>query len=130
VGWGNFVELYGAYLSAFPFVPTGVYEVHNIYLQFLAETGLVGFATFFMFVFRAGQLSFHRLQRSLDVFDKALAFGVFGALVTVLVHGLVDFLFQVSPQFGTLFWTLLAMLVASTRLRSQSGADRFRKCET
>jgi len=41
-----------------------------------------------------------------------VAFGVLGAVLSVLVHGFVDFLFQVSPQFGTQFWLLLAMLVA------------------
>jgi hypothetical protein len=43
--------------------------------------------------------------------EKALAFGVLGAILTVLLHGFVDFFFQVSPQFSTLFWVLLALLV-------------------
>lgn len=126
VGWGNFVELYGPYLTAFTFIPPGILGVHNIYLQFLAETGLVGFGTFFAFTFRAGLLSFCQYRRSGNAFDKALAFGVLGAILTVFVHGVVDFLFQVSPQFGTLFWTLLALLVVSTRLPGVSGVDTLR----
>jgi putative inorganic carbon (HCO3(-)) transporter len=123
VGWGNFVELYGSYLSAFTFIPPGILGVHNIYLQFLAETGAVGFGTFFVFTFRTVQLAFRQLRRSQDAFDKALAFGVLGAILTVVVHGVVDFLFQVSPQFGTLFWMLLALLVTSTRLQSGRGRN-------
>jgi putative inorganic carbon (hco3(-)) transporter len=126
VGWGNFVELYGSYLSAFTFIPPGILAVHNIYLQFLAETGVLGFGTFFLFTFRAALLSFRQLRSSRDAFDQALAFGVLGATLTVLVHGVVDFLFQVSPQFGTLFWTLLALLVVSTRLQRESGMDKLK----
>jgi O-antigen ligase len=121
VGWGNFVELYGAYLSAFTFIPPGILGVHNIYLQFLAETGLVGFGAFLAFSFRASLLSFRIYHNSQDVFDKSLAFGVLGATLTVLVHGFVDFLFQVSSQFGTLYWALLALLVASTQLPGARG---------
>jgi putative inorganic carbon (HCO3(-)) transporter len=124
VGWGNFVELYGPYVSSFSWIPTGVFEVHNIYLQFLAETGIVGFTVFFLFLFRAVQQALRQLRCSVDILDKALAFGVLGGILTVLVHGFVDFLFQVSPQFGTLFWTLLALLVVSDRLQRESVLGR------
>jgi hypothetical protein len=53
-----------------------------------------------------------------------LAFGVLGAILSVLLHGFVDFLFQVSPQFGTLFWALLALLVVSARTWSETVLDR------
>jgi putative inorganic carbon (HCO3(-)) transporter len=123
LGWGNFVELYDSYLSAFTFIPPGILGVHNIYLQFLAETGVAGFAAFFIFAFQTVKLSFHRFRRSLDALDQALAFGVLGATLTVCVHGVVDFLFQVSPQFGTLFWTLLALVVVSVRLPADRNVD-------
>jgi hypothetical protein len=51
-----------------------------------------------------------------------LAFGVLGAIVTVLLHGFVDFFFQVSPQFGTLFWVLLALLVVSCKTVREPSA--------
>lgn len=118
VGWGNFVELYGPYLSSFSFIPPGVFAVHNIYLQFLTETGLVGFATFSSLFFLATREARRQMVATGDGIDRALSFGVLGALLTVLVHGFVDFLFGVSPPFGTLFWTLLALLVANCHIRS------------
>jgi hypothetical protein len=42
-----------------------------------------------------------------------------------LAHGFVDFLFQGSQQFAALFWVILALLVASARLRCTRIADRF-----
>jgi len=124
VGWGNFVELYGPYVSSFSWIPSGVLEVHSIYLQLLAETGIVGFASFFLFLFRAVQQALHQLRCSAEILDKALAFGVLGGILTILVHGFVDFVFQVSPQFGTLFWMLLALLVVSDRIQSESALGK------
>ena len=126
VGWGNFVLLYGSDLSSFSaLIPPGVFEVHNIYLQLLAETGLVGFVAFFYLVVQSWRQARRQLRSSLDFLDAALAFGVLGALLSVLVHGFVDFLFQVSPQFGTLFWVLLALLVASAELQGKSAVGRL-----
>jgi O-antigen ligase len=114
VGWGNFVGLYGSDLYSFSsFIPPGQLGVHNIYLQFLAETGVVGFVVFFYLVVQSWRLARDQLRSSLDFLNVALAFGVLGALLSVLVHGFVDFLFQVSPQFGALFWVVLALLVAN-----------------
>jgi O-antigen ligase len=113
VGWGNFAALYGSYVTDISFIPAGQFQVHNIYLQLLAETGLVGFGAFFLLVFRTVQQAFRQLRSSGQALDKALAFGILGAILTVLLHGFVDFFFQVSPQFGTLFWVLLALLVVS-----------------
>ena len=124
VGWGNFVDLYGSDLTSL--VPPGLYAVHNIYLQLLAETGLVGFVAFFYLVVQSWRQAWSQWRSSLDSLDRALAFGVLGALLSVLVHGFVDFLFQTSPQFGTLFWVLLALLVASGRLQRKSALGRVR----
>jgi len=124
VGWGNFVELYGPYLASFSFIPPGVFAVHNIYLQFLTETGLVGFAGFSSLIFLATREAWHQMVAAGDGIDRALSFGVLGALATVLVHGFVDFLFGVSPPFGTLFWTLLALLAANGYIRSAGDIGR------
>jgi putative inorganic carbon (HCO3(-)) transporter len=120
VGYGNFVELYGSYISV-PWIPVGTLGVHNTYLQFLAETGLVGFVAFALLVFRAVRQALHQMGSSIDAFDRALAFGTMGAIVTILVQGCVDFLFGVSSEFGTLFWILLALLVLSGHNRHGSS---------
>lgn len=121
VGWGNFTELYGSYVEGISWIPEGRFAVHNLYLQLLAETGLVGFGAFFLLIFRAVQQALRQWRLAIEPLDKALGFGVLGAILAVLLHGSVDFLFHVSPQFGTLFWVLLALLVVSgKRLRETS----------
>jgi len=119
VGWGNFTLLYDADLPSM----TGVLAAHQLYLQLLAETGLFGFVAFLYLMVQSWRRARNQLRSSLDFLDAALAFGVLGAILSVLVHGFVDFLFETNPQFGTLFWTLLALLVASGRLQHKTDSS-------
>ncbi|MGH9607864.1 MAG: O-antigen ligase family protein [Terracidiphilus sp.] len=112
VGWGNFTAVHG--LGNPYFVPD-MSTAYNIYLQLLAETGLVGFVAFFYLVVRSWQQAQRQWRRSEDFIDRVLAFGVQGALLSMLVHGFVDVPFAWNPQYGTLLWTLLALLVVSSR---------------
>ena len=124
VGWGNFVNLYGSDLSSFSdWITPGTLDVNNTYLKFLAETGLVGFSAFCYFVVQCWRQARSQWRSSVGFLDKALAFGVLGALLSLLVHGLVDVLLSVSPQFGTLFWLLLGLLVANARLQGMPAVD-------
>ncbi|MGA3323251.1 MAG: O-antigen ligase family protein [Terriglobia bacterium] len=120
VGWGNLLRLYPTDLPAF----TREFAAHNIYLQLLAETGLVGFVAFFYLVVQSGRQAWSQWRSTGDFLDRALAFGVLGALISVMVHGFVDFLFQGSQQFAALFWVVLALLVASARLRGMPVVGR------
>lgn len=123
VGWGNFTALYGLDLTSFN---PGELAVHNIYLQLLSETGLVGFVSFFYLVIQSWRQARNQLRGSLEFLDSALAFGVLGALLSILVHGFVDFLFHVDAQFGTLCWALMALLVVSGQLQDKSVAGGVR----
>lgn len=119
IGWGNFAHAYGGYLNV-PWIKSGIFMAHNIYLQLLSETGVVGFISFFSLIFVVLRDARRQMRSVSDPFDQSLAFGCFGALITVLVHGFVDYLFLVSAPFGTLFWMILALLVVSGRLRKRS----------
>ena len=104
-GYGNFRYLYNDYIPA---IPGGQLDAHNLYLQLLAETGLIGFLAFFLMLngfFRRGYV----LARVNDPVYQMVGIGVCGAIIAFLIHGLADFLFIVSPQFGAMFWTVLAL---------------------
>jgi|SRR5580692_5564874 O-antigen ligase len=120
VGWGNFTDVYGLDFASFE---PGKVAAHNIYLQLLSETGLVGFGAFLYLAIQSWRQARRQLSSSVDFLEIAVAFGVLGALLSVLVHGCVDFLFHVNAQFGTLFWTLLALLVASGRFQCNPKVD-------
>jgi putative inorganic carbon (HCO3(-)) transporter len=124
VGYGNY-----RFLSA-NFVPgaePGKVESHNLYLGSLAETGLIGFLAFFALL-RAFLLLSLRSMRGQDGLSRIVAFGVCGAITATLIHGAVDYLFNISPQFGTLFWLVLglgscAMMRATSEAIPGTAAD-------
>jgi len=43
-----------------------------------------------------------------DLLSRVVAFGVL-AIIGTLTHGMVDYMFETSPQFGTLFWIVLGL---------------------
>lgn len=105
VGYGNYRSLYGDYI---PGAAPDQLDAHNLYLQFLSETGVIGFAVFFVIIITFVRMAI-KLARSPDSFGRLIGIGVGGALAATLIHGMVDYLFNVSPQFGALFWLVLAL---------------------
>jgi putative inorganic carbon (hco3(-)) transporter len=110
VGYGNFRDLYNL-----PGIASGVFDVHNLYLQLLSETGVLGFASFCCLVFLAIRRCLKNLRRSHFGLAKIVNFAALGAVVSLLLHGFVDFLFIVSPQFTALFWLILSLVVVADR---------------
>jgi len=110
IGYGNYRSTYNDYL---PQLEGDQLDAHEIYLQMLAETGIIGFAVFLVLMgmfLRSGI----KLAKQADPFLRIVGLGVGGALVGLLVHGFVDFLFHVSPQFGTLFWVVMGIGVQAS----------------
>ncbi len=117
VGYGNYRFLY----ADFAFIPgavPGLLDAHNIYLQLLAETGVVGFLSFLVLMGLFISLALKSMRRH-DPIPRIVAFGVLGAITGTLIHGMVDYLFGGSPQFGALFWIILGL--GSRALTGTSG---------
>jgi putative inorganic carbon (HCO3(-)) transporter len=115
VGYGNFRDLYNL-----PGIAPGVFDVHNLYLQLLSETGLLGFLSFtFLAVVAIKQCARHLKRRESNL-RTIVNFAALGAVVALLLHGFVDFLFIVSPQFTALFWLILALVVVADRWPDRS----------
>jgi len=95
VGIGNYGTEYGQYAPAHWYEPLG--HAHNIFINFIDETGILGLAAFLLFWL--GSLRFAwRSARHLQGFPAALAIGVFGTLVYLTVHSMFDNLFVQHMQ--------------------------------
>jgi O-antigen ligase len=110
IGMGNFRDTYDP--NAIGEEP-GQVDTHNLYLQLLTETGVVGFIVFLV-------LAGHVLRRNIrnlrafpyDSVGYASSFAALGAMLSVLIHGMVDFLFIGSTEFGAAFAVTLAISAA------------------
>jgi putative inorganic carbon (HCO3(-)) transporter len=112
-GFGNLRGLMGGLLN----LPDGwTGDAHNLYLELLAETGLIGFVIFgalIVFALRTALRQFHKTENH---FNKMIFLAIFAALCGVLVHGTVDYLFHTTPQVTALFFLVLGLLAAQTSL--------------
>ena len=84
---------------------------HNIFLNFWSEIGLIGlilfiwlFVKFFIIAFRI-----FKHQSRLEIENHYLTWGLIGAMVALIVHGLVDVPYF-KNDLAVLFWILFAIL--------------------
>ena len=95
--------------------PTEIYMYpHNIFLNFWSELGLLGALLFSWIIAKF-------LWQSSTLYLKErnfLALGLFGAMLVILIHGLVDVPYF-KNDLSALFWILIALLGA-LRLNTKS----------
>jgi len=90
VGIGQYALSYPAYALARWSNPLG--HAHNIYLHYLAETGLLGLGAYLLWLLSAAVQAWRARSRE-DAFTRALALGVLGLIAHLAVHNLVDNLY-------------------------------------
>lgn len=96
---------------------------HNLYLEILAETGILGLLAFLWLVWRYLVGALRILRHDTDPFRRSLIAGSVGAMITFLTHALVNNLGPSDKIFIT-FWFLLALVPIASRLReTEQQAD-------
>lgn len=90
VGIGNYAVVYPAY--GLPHWPQPLGHAHNTYLNFGAETGLVGLVCYLIFC-TAALWQALRATQSTSGLSRAIALGTLGALAHLSVHSLFDNLY-------------------------------------
>ncbi|MBE3566463.1 MAG: O-antigen ligase family protein [Thermogemmatispora sp.] len=151
VGIGNYGDAYPRYAIGIFVIPLG--HAHNYFINVAAEMGLVGLIAYTFFVLVIAGLSaraYHRLRRvyrelaaslasnSMSVSalrwqqrlahigdDQALALGIVAALLTVLVHNMVDNLYvQGMTNLMALLLIVLLRLERLTLAEHQQQGQR------
>jgi O-antigen ligase len=106
VGIHNFYLLFEKYSP--PEYKKGAHYVHNMYINFLAEAGILGVSALiavFGFAIKWSRDNFTRLKENLNnnVYQKWLSQGLFVALIGITIHNLLDNTIYVVG-LGMLFW--------------------------
>lgn len=90
---------------------------HNVFINFWTETGLAGLILFLGIVAAFWRSVWHALKTS----SRPLAAGASGAMVTLLVHGLVDVPYF-KNDLSVLFWLIVLIPILISNF-SRRGAD-------
>ena len=116
VGPGNYATLYPAIIAQDTQLlrwPNPLGHAHNIYLNILAENGLVGLASYSLFwvvaagwLWRKSRLLAHK-QTAHASWNQALALGVIGVVAHLSIHNVVDNLFVQGNYLLIGFWLAL-----------------------
>jgi len=85
--------------------------VHNVYLLFLAEAGVIGLGTFLIFGVGALAAGISAVRRTSGL-RRAACWGLTVGLAGVLIHQATEFTFWVDPIFYTFFLVLALLSVA------------------
>jgi O-antigen ligase len=106
VGYGNFKT---ALTSAIA-VPDGyMLDAHNLYLELLAETGIIGFVAFAILIIASVRCARRMFRSSDEEMISIAGFAVIAAIAGVLVHGMVEYVFHNSPQCAAMFFLLVSL---------------------
>ena len=102
--WGIGTTNFSGVLPTMIWWPWDTIPTHNIFLQQLAETGLVGLVLFWAPV--AALFRFAWQHRA-----EPLMLGCAAALVVFAIHGLFDYMFETAPQYLLLIFSLLGVIL-------------------
>jgi putative inorganic carbon (hco3(-)) transporter len=116
VGVGNYGTAYATYAPPHWYDSLG--HAHNVFVNFLAETGIFGFAAFAFFWLAAGWLAWRIASRS-HGYRAALAIGVLGAWLALSVHSMFDNLFVAHMQLQ-LALLLGALVIVEKTMRPET----------
>ncbi|HEY5287002.1 MAG TPA: O-antigen ligase family protein [Solirubrobacteraceae bacterium] len=119
VGLGGFPQAYEqALVPGKMFLPATIFQppphAHNIFLQLMAEQGILGLLAFVAILIAAVRCT-ARLRRSSDRSARLLGSGLLAALAAFLIHNLFDVTFE-DPQTGLYVFVLFGLIAASDLL--------------
>ncbi len=119
VGIGNFGAVYPNYALPHWYVSLG--HAHNAFINFLAETGVIGFGAFLAFWLGVGREAWRGARRRRG-YTAALALGLLGTWSYLTVHNQFDNLFVQHLQLQLAL--LLGVLMAFIRTGAQTDFDQ------
>lgn len=108
IGWGSYLSVYPEYDFYINDLSVKIYHAHNMYLNYAAEIGLFGAASFMWNFFGTMWRSFRRSLTDDVPFMRAFHLGTVMALATIAIGGITDFVLFNIPT-SMLFWMMCAL---------------------
>lgn len=119
VEWPRAIRAFGKN----PFLGTGYSSVSlatdNDYLRMLAETGLLGFISFWLIFLEIGRRAILFVQKEKTGFTKAIVVALAGAAIGIFANAVFIDVFEAS-KVAFIFWMLMGILVGLMKLPAKA----------
>ncbi|MBD3266628.1 hypothetical protein GF373_08160 [bacterium] len=116
VGWGAYPDMYFDYQTELEAFSRDMrMGAHNLYLELMAETGVIGLAVFLFMMYMFFRESFIVLFLTKSRFRQVFIIGLQGAMITYLFHAFVNNLGP-SDKIAITFWFSLGIIPALKNL--------------
>ncbi|MBQ3064953.1 MAG: O-antigen ligase family protein [Clostridia bacterium] len=112
-----------------PYALSGIEQAphsHNLYLQILVETGILGLLVFLVFLIVFAKLHFSYYIKPFPSPRKYLAASLFCGILAVLAQGMTDYIWYNYRVF-LVFWLLLALSIAVYRVTESENRPKILK---
>lgn len=109
VGPDNFRLVYGPYLELTHWNTN--LHANNLYLEMLADTGLIGLLVFLWLAWTLMRAAVRNLAKQPSLALWAWQLALIAGLTTWFVHGLFDFFYEFTPTY-VLFWLMAGLAVS------------------
>lgn len=125
VGVDVFGKVYPRYaLSGIELAP----HSHNLYLQILVETGILGLLLFILFLITWARHNFTFFSKPLPRTPRLSAAALFCGLLAVLAQGMTDYIWY-NYRVYLVFWLLIGLTVAIARTTQNENRGLLRTAE-
>ncbi len=123
VGWGAYPDIYQYYV-ALPNAYSSHIRMgaHNLYLELLAEIGIIGFLAFTFMIYHFFRQTFLIHKKMENRFQRVFLIGMQGAMITYLFHAFLNNLGP-SDKISLTFWFLLGMTPTLNYLSERTESD-------
>lgn len=115
IGAGNFSSVFPNYQQAD--IGEHYYHVHNDYLEFISESGLIGLLPLALAVLYCLFLTVKTMRQRHSPLMLGMAFAAFMGILSILIHSTVDFNLQI-PANAVMFLLLMSLAIISASLES------------
>jgi O-antigen ligase len=121
VGWGSYPDVYFDYQTDLEaFSREERMGAHNLYLEIMAETGIIGITVFLFLIYMFFRETFIVFNMTRSRFRRVFIIGAQGAMITYLFHTLVNNLGP-SDKIAITFWFLLGIMPALRALAEKEN---------
>ena len=111
IGWGSYFMVYPNYDYYMQGNFIKIVHAHNMYLNFMAEIGLFGFASYMVCFFGVIYKGFKAQVMKLDILVKAMFLGIGLGLSALALNGFTDYV-MFNTELSMLVWLFSGIVVS------------------